>query len=96
MTCVDRLRSRRFGGLHRHNCGGSIITNRFVASVGYCSPEPDPEQYRAHGGDGQERTAYNIRRFIVYERFHINVTETNAALINYIALIQTVSIIAFN
>lgn len=87
----------------RRFCGGCIISNQFILTAGHCSFSdafPDLSRYRvivgAHKLDGTDGKIYNLSRFIVHEHLVVDIGQTNATVINDIALIKTETVMEFN
>lgn len=96
------IQLKKQGNSFNHICGGSILTNRFIITAAQClnRRSPAPTSYRivvgAHTLAKNNGTAYSVQRWIVHERFYVNIKPNNATVQNDIALIQTEERIKFN
>lgn len=93
------LQLRIYGTAFARHCGGAIITNQFILTAAHCYEReyiPELSRYRvvagAHKLDGSDGQIYNLKQFIVHERYYIN----NSTKKNDIALIRTATVIRFN
>lgn len=85
-----------FTGEFEHNCGGSIITNRFIVTAGHCFLEDFPydlKRYKLIVG-GHNRT--DDGKEIGIEKSFIHPGWNVTLIINDISLIKTDSEIIFN
>lgn len=90
------LRLNRRRGL-QHNCGGTIITNRFIVTAAHCIPPrliDSPGEMRivlgAHNKtDDSDGITYEVERVFVHPGWDLGL------IINDIALVQTVEKIVF-